>query len=96
MVTLIGGVVALVVGIFALLGWWGNFLIILKGSIPLMLIMGGALAAYLGMEEIKEEKNPDTPTENTEDLKHEVETLKEELKGLKEEKQTVQEDESTE
>ncbi|MBW1916083.1 MAG: hypothetical protein JRI86_14300 [Deltaproteobacteria bacterium] len=86
MVALVGGIAALILGIIGLIGWWGSFLIILKGSVPIILILGGALAVYLGMEEIKEGKTSEIPAENTDELKTEVENLKEELKELKEEK----------
>ena len=89
MVALVGGIAALILGIIGLIGWWGSFLIILKGSVPIMLILGGALAAYLGMEEIKENKTSETISENTDELKSEVENLKEELKELKESKKNL-------
>jgi hypothetical protein len=31
----------------------GDFLLILKGAIPIILVLGGALAIYLGIEDIK-------------------------------------------
>jgi len=51
-----------------------------------MLILGGALATYLGLEEMKDKKASQTFDSDKDDLKREVETLKEEIKGLKEEK----------
>ncbi len=50
---LIGGIVALIIGIVGLIAWWGDFLLILKGAIPIILVLGGALAIYLGIEDIK-------------------------------------------
>ena len=89
MIALVGGIAALILGIIGLIGWWESFLIILMGSVPIMLILGGALAVYLGMEEIKEDKTSEIPAENTDELKSEVENLKEELKELKEEKKDL-------
>ena len=86
MAALAGGVVALVLGVIGIICWWGEFIILLKGGVPLMLILGGALAAYLGYEEIKDKKNAETFEDSPDDLKQEVETLKEEIKELKEEK----------
>ncbi len=50
---LLGGIVALIIGIVGLIAWWGDFLLILKGAIPIILVLGGALAIYLGIEDIK-------------------------------------------
>ncbi len=86
MLVFAGGLVALVLGIIGIIAWCAEFILILKGAVPLMLILGGALAAYLGFEEIKDKSNIDSLDDTSEDLKQEVESLKEELKELKEEK----------
>jgi len=50
---LLGGIVALIIGVGGLAIWWTEFLLILKGSIPVLLALGGALAIYLGIEDLK-------------------------------------------
>ena len=50
---LLGGIVALVIGVVGLIGWWADFVLVLKGVIPILLVLGGALAIYLGIEEVK-------------------------------------------
>ncbi|MBI5966787.1 MAG: hypothetical protein HY882_02865 [Deltaproteobacteria bacterium] len=50
---LLGGIVALIIGVVGLAIWWTEFLLILQGSIPILLALGGALAIYLGIEDIK-------------------------------------------
>jgi hypothetical protein len=50
----IGAVVALA-GIALLINWRYAFFTILKGSIPAMLIFGGAIAVIAGLSEIKDE-----------------------------------------
>jgi disulfide bond formation protein DsbB len=50
---LLGGIVALVIGVIGLIVWFFDFLLILKGVVPIALILGGALAIYLGIEDIK-------------------------------------------
>ena len=80
---LAGGLVALVLGIIGIIVWWGQFIDLLAGAIPLMLILGGALAAYLGIEEFKDKKATESFDTEKEDLKQEVETLKDEIKDLK-------------
>jgi len=83
MTALLGGIVALVLGLIGIIVWWGDFLEILRGSVPLILLLGGALAAYLGFEELKDKRAADTFEDTSSDLKQEVETLKEEIKELK-------------
>jgi len=50
---LLGGIAALVIGVIGLIIWFFDFLLVLKGIIPIVLILGGALAIYLGIEDIK-------------------------------------------
>jgi hypothetical protein len=52
---LLGGIVALIIGVVGLIGWWADFVLVLKGVIPVFLVLGGALAIYLGIEEVKTE-----------------------------------------
>lgn len=56
MVALVGGVAALVLGIIGLVGWWSDFIDLLKGAIPVILLLGGALVTYLGVEELKDKR----------------------------------------
>lgn len=83
MMALVGGLVALILGVIGIIVWWGYFLTLLMGAIPVILIMGGALAAYLGIEEIKDKKASESFEPEKDDLKKEVETLKQEIKDLK-------------
>jgi predicted nucleic acid-binding Zn-ribbon protein len=52
-------------------------------GVPVMLILGGALATYLGIEEIKDKKASETFETDKDDLKREVNTLKKEISELK-------------
>jgi hypothetical protein len=92
MKTLIGGAAAAVLGIIGLAVWWKPFLQLLAGAIPFALLSGGALAIYLGFDELKDTwktKEEDFgPSANVDEykLKQEVEDLKaekEEKKGKK-------------
>ncbi len=88
MAALAGGIAALVLGIIGIIIWWGEFIDILLGGVPVMLILGGALAAYLGFEEIKDKKTTesfDDPAQ--ENLQKEVKDLKKEINNLKEDKE---------
>jgi len=86
MTALAGGLIALILGILGIIFWWGYFLQLLMGGVPVMLILGGALAFYLGIEEIKDKRASESFDADTSDLKNEVESLKEEIKELKTEK----------
>jgi len=86
MMSLFGGIVALVLGIIGLIFWWPYFIDILQGILPVLLILGGALATYLGLEELKDKSNTEDYNDKTSELKSEVESLKEEIKELKKEK----------
>lgn len=90
MMALFGGLVALILGIIGIIIWWGYFLKALAAGVPIMLILGGALATYLGIEEIKDRKASEGFDSGANTLKSEVETLKEEIKELKEEKKELE------
>jgi uncharacterized membrane protein len=89
MVSLVGGIIALILGIIFIIQWFGLFIKGLMATVPALLILGGALAAYLGIEELREKSSSDTFQDETSELKSEVESLKEEIKVLREEKKAV-------
>jgi len=91
MMALVGGLIALILGIIGIIVWWPYFLKALMAGVPVMLIMGGALATYLGIEEIKDKKASESFDTEKDDLKKEVDTLKEEIKELKDRKDEKQE-----
>ena len=86
MTALLAGVGSLALGIILLVFWWDQFVDLLAGGIPVMLILGGALAAYLGYEEMKEKSESKGLDTETNDLKDEVESLREKVKELESEK----------
>lgn len=79
-----GGLISLILGIIGLIVWWGSFVDLLMGAVPAILILGGALAAYLGVEELKDKRSAENFDTEKDELKQEVESLKEEIKGMKE------------
>jgi hypothetical protein len=81
MASLIGGLVALVLGLGLLIIWRGSFLEVVMGTLPILLILGCALAAYLGFEEVKDKTASGNTNEDTASLKNEVESLKEEIRN---------------
>ncbi|NQU15204.1 MAG: hypothetical protein HQ561_13715 [Desulfobacteraceae bacterium] len=86
MAALGGGLVALVLGIIGIIIWWGFFIKALLAAVPAMLILGGALAVYLGVEELRDKRRADSFDDTTSTLKSEVDGLKDEIKELKKEK----------
>jgi hypothetical protein len=93
MKTLIGGAVAAVLGLIGLSVWFGEFLQLLAGAIPVMLLLGGGLAIYLGFDEMKDSWKKDdasygaeSGSEDPEAYKKEIEDLKKEIDSLKSEK----------
>jgi hypothetical protein len=93
MTALVGGLVAVALGLIGMGMWWKEFLKLLAGGLPLLLLLGGALAVYLGFEETKDKffKKSETPAYEppkmsegeVEKYKAEVERLKGEIEGLK-------------
>ena len=66
MKTLVGGAIAAVLGLIGLSVWFGAFLQLLAGAIPVMLLLGGGLAIYLGFDELKDTwKKEDTVVEDS-------------------------------
>ncbi len=88
MKTLIGGAIGAVLGLIGLSVWWKPFLQLLAGAIPIMLLLGGGLALYLGFDELKDTWKKDEPVETPKEdevdkYKKEIEELKSELETLK-------------
>ena len=95
MKTLIGGAIAAALGLIGIVVWWSQFLMVLAGTIPVMLLLGGALAIYLGFDELKDtwkkeepENETEAPGSGEEDVqkyKKEIDELKGEIEDLKKE-----------
>jgi hypothetical protein len=91
MKTLIGGAVAAVLGLIGLTVWYDAFLQLLAGAIPVMLLLGGGLAIYLGFDEMKDTWKKDDSSsiagsEDPETYKKEIDELKKEIDTLKSDK----------
>lgn len=85
MTVLIGGAAALILGLIGFIAWWKEFFILLKGAIPLALILGGALAVYVGMDELKEKirEERDQEKEALSKAKDELEKAKAEAEKMR-------------
>jgi hypothetical protein len=91
MMSLLGGIIALVLGLIFLISWFKEFVHVLQGTLPVLFIIGGVLAAYLGAEELKDRSASAGFNDETNELKNEVESLREEIKGLREEQKAYTE-----
>jgi hypothetical protein len=96
MKTLVGGAVAAVLGILGLSVWWKPFLQLLAGAIPAMLLLGGALAVYLGFDELKDTWKKEEPLADTSSNQEDVEKYKKEIDDLKKEVESLKKDSASE
>ena len=90
MKTLIGGAIAALLGLIGIVAWFPQFLTVIAGTIPVMLLLGGALAIYLGIDELKDTWKQDegvdadiAPDGDVQKYKQEITELKEEIETLK-------------
>lgn len=91
MKTLIGGAIAAALGLIGVVVWWSPFLMVLAGTIPAILLLGGGLAIYLGFDELKDtwkkdesdDAAPVEPSEDVDKYKEEIDNLKKELETMK-------------
>lgn len=86
MKTLIGGAIAVLLGVVGLAVWFNQFLVLLAGSIPPVLLLGGGLALYLGFDELKDSWKKDEGIDDSDDDKAKIEKLEKEVEELKKEK----------
>jgi len=89
---LIGGIVAVILGVIGFSLWWSAFVTILQGGVPILLILGGVLAVYVGMDAMqdkmredrhKQEEKLEKAREEIEKVKAQSEQYREEIEKLK-------------
>jgi len=83
MLAIAGGLITLVLGIIGIVVWWCPLLEILMGVIPVILILGGALATYFGFDQMVDKKTVEVYDPIKKEFRREIDTLKQELKDLK-------------
>ena len=85
----LGGIGAAFLGIVGMFVFMGPFLHLLAGAIPLMLLAGGAMAAYLGYDEVKDKLpftrkiETEAPVNTETQLREEADKYKKEVERLK-------------
>ena len=84
----LGGTVAIVLGIIGLVLWWSYFLSALMATLPALFVFGGAIALFIGISEIrdslKSKEEIDTSDFNTETKVEEDSTVDEKPEESKE------------
>lgn len=94
MTLLMGGAVSAVLGLIGMVVFRRDFLVLIQGGLPLLLLLGGMLAVYIGIDDIqgrlreereKQEEELAKAMEEIEMMKARAEQYREELERLKEE-----------
>jgi len=84
---LIGGIIVAVLGLISLISWWADFMIIVRGAFPISLLLGGALAVYVGIDEIQDKVREERHRQDEKlgKAKEEIELVKAQADRYKEE-----------
>jgi len=97
MLLLIGGIVSGILGVIGFSLWWDAFILILKGGVPIVLILGGILAIYVGLDAMqdrmreerqKQDEKLEQAREEIERVKVQSQQYREEIEKLKEQTKT--------
>lgn len=93
MTLLFGGAVAAVFGLIGLISWWSYFVELLKGGLPLVLLVGGILAMYIGYDDLQEKLNEERQRqdEKLEKAKEEIDLIRAQAEQYKEELEKLKE-----
>jgi len=87
MTLLIGGAVSAFLGLLGLIFWWDAFFTIIKGGLPIAMLMGGILAVYVGIDDIQDKMREERQRqeESLEKAKEEIEMVKAKAEQYREE-----------
>jgi len=94
MALLISGAVLSVLGLIFLIVWYSDFFTILRGSVPILMLLGGILAVYVGIDDIQEKLREERQRqdESLEKAKEEIEMVKAKAEQYKEELDRLREE----
>jgi len=53
-ITVLGGIISIIIGVLGISAWWWDFKVLLRGSVPPILMLGGLAAFFAGISEIKD------------------------------------------
>ncbi len=68
---LIGGIVAVILGIWGLAGWWQYFIKAVMAAVPFLLLVGGVIAIAAGISDIKDKMEEKKESKKEEGKKEE-------------------------
>lgn len=90
---IIGGAVSAILGLFGLIFWWSNFIALAKGALPLLLLVGGAIALYVGYDDIQKKLKEERQRQNEkiERAREEIEMVKAQAEQYREELDRIRE-----
>jgi uncharacterized protein YlxW (UPF0749 family) len=93
MLLLIGGIVSGILGVIGFSLWWDAFVLILKGAVPILLILGGILAIYVGVDSMQDKMREDRQKqdEKLEQAQAEIERMKAQSEQYREELEKLKE-----
>jgi len=93
MLLLIGGVVSGILGVIGFFLWWDAFILILKGGVPIILILGGILAIYVGLDAMQDKRREEQQNrdEKLEKAQEEIERVKAKSQQYREEIEKLKE-----
>ncbi len=91
---LTGGAISTFLGLLGLIFWWSDFVAILKGAVPVFLILGGILAIYIGFDDIQDKLNRERQKQEEElaRAREEIEAVKAQTTLYREELDRMKED----
>lgn len=91
---LTGGAISTFLGLLGLIFWWSDFVAILKGAVPVFLILGGVLAIYIGFDDIQDKLNRERQKQEEElaRAREEIEAVKAQTTLYREELDRMKED----
>lgn len=71
MLSVILGLVFMILGLWGLLSWWADFVVVFKGSVPVLIFMGGLLAVIAGITSIRDSMQSKSSSPSTDTAKDE-------------------------
>jgi hypothetical protein len=91
---LMGGAIIAVLGLIGLIVWWSEFITVLQGVVPVFMLLGGALAIYVGFDEMHEKISQERrrQAEELEKAREEIETARAEAGRYREELDRLKKD----
>ena len=94
MSVLIGGAISVILGIIGIIEWRSDFAVVLRGTGPLFLLLGGVIALYVGYDDLQEKLREDKrgQEEKLEKARQEIEMIKAKAELYREELEKIKEE----